>query len=112
MEARGVHESRLALVLLLLVIVAFGALTGKLRAPNPEQYRPRLAALAEMESEGTSAAMSDQRRVRDISLQLLRDGAGDCDRAGRTRRINDDVLRQIEYALDHNREARLQGARR
>jgi CPA1 family monovalent cation:H+ antiporter len=72
-------------------------------------YRRRLASVAEEESEENQAAASNRRRFRDVSLEIVRTEREAAIRLREDRRIDDEVLRQIEHELDH-REARLQNA--
>src|SRR2546427_626049 len=73
-----------------------------------EHYRRRLASLRLDDTDDSRAAASNRRRLREVSLELLRAEREAAIRLREERRINDDVLRQIEHELDL-REARLQG---
>src|SRR5438309_2364678 len=73
-----------------------------------EHYRRRLASLRLDDSDDSRAAAGNRRRLREVSLELLRAEREAAIRLREERRINDDVLRQIEHELDL-REARLRG---
>jgi monovalent cation/hydrogen antiporter len=74
-----------------------------------EHYRRRLAGLQMDDSDDSRAAASNRRRLRAVSLELLRTEREAAIRLRDEGRIGDNVLRQIEHDLDL-REARLQGA--
>jgi len=87
---------------------ADGAELAPLYDDVAEHYRRRLASLGLDDSEDSRAAASNRRRLREVSLELLRAEREAAIRLREEGRINDDVLRQIEHELDL-REARLQG---
>ena len=89
---------------------ADGAELAPLYDDVAEHYRRRLASLSLDDSEDSRAAASNRRRLREVSLELLRAERDAAIRLREEGRINDDVLRQIEHELDL-REARLQGTR-
>src|SRR5438132_1511315 len=87
---------------------ADGAELAPLYDDVAEHYRRRLASLSLDDSEDSRAAANNRRRLREVSLELLRAEREAAIRLREEGRINDDVLRQIEHELDL-REARLQG---
>ncbi len=87
---------------------ADGAELAPLYEDLAEHYRRRLAGLGPDDSEESRAAASNRRRLREVSLELLRAEREAAIRLREEGRINDAVLRQIEHELDL-REARLRG---